>query len=47
MKKITMAATVQQLPKDIGSMGVDAANKIIKGEAVEASIPVALQLVTK
>lgn len=43
----TMAATVQQLPKDIGSMGVDAANKIIKGEAVEASIPVALQLVTK
>lgn len=42
-----MAATVQQLPKEIGALGVDAAMKIVAGETVEASIPVALQLVTK
>ncbi|NMA48377.1 MAG: ribose ABC transporter substrate-binding protein RbsB [Tissierellia bacterium] len=42
-----LAATVQQLPKDIGSIGVDTAIKILAGESVEASIPVALQLVTK
>lgn len=43
----TLAATVQQLPKDIGAIGVDTAIKVLKGESVEASIPVALQLVTK
>ncbi len=42
-----LAATVQQLPKDIGSIGVDTAIKILAGESVEASIPVALKLVTK
>lgn len=42
-----MAATVQQLPKEIGSMGVETAMKVIKGETVDASIPVDLALVTK
>ncbi|WP_130863043.1 ribose ABC transporter substrate-binding protein RbsB [Bacilliculturomica massiliensis] len=42
-----MAATVQQLPKEIGAKGVEAAVKVINGETVDASIPVDLQLVTK
>ncbi|WP_019227553.1 ribose ABC transporter substrate-binding protein RbsB [Sedimentibacter sp. B4] len=42
-----MAATVEQLPKEIGSLGVDTAIKLLNGETVEKSIPVALQLVTK
>lgn len=42
-----MAATVQQLPKEIGSIGVDTAMKVIAGEKVEASIPVDLALVTE
>lgn len=40
-----MAATVQQLPKEIGANGVDAAMKVLNGETVEAYIPVALALV--
>lgn len=42
-----LAATVQQLPKDIGAIGVDTAVKVLSGGSVEASIPVDLQLVTK
>lgn len=42
-----MAATVQQLPKEIGAMGVDAAIKVIGGESVDAYIPVELALVTE
>jgi len=42
-----MAATVAQQPDKIGSLGVEAAAKVIKGEAVEAFIPVDLKLVTK
>jgi ribose transport system substrate-binding protein len=42
-----MAATVQQLPKEIGGMGVDTAMKVIAGEKVEAYIPVDLALVTE
>lgn len=42
-----MAATVQQLPKEIGAAGVDAAMKVIAGEEVEKSIPVELSLVTE
>lgn len=42
-----MAATVQQLPKEIGGMGVDTAMKVIAGETVDAYIPVDLALVTK
>ncbi len=42
-----MAATVQQLPKEIGGIGVDTAMKVIAGETVEAYIPVDLALVTE
>ncbi len=42
-----MAATVQQLPKEIGSIGVDTAVKVIDGSSVAASIPVDLALVTE
>jgi ribose transport system substrate-binding protein len=42
-----MAATVAQQPAEIGSLGVENAVKVIKGESVEKSIPVDLKLVTK
>lgn len=42
-----MAATVAQQPDLIGEMGIEAAVKVLKGEKVEANIPVALSLVTK
>lgn len=42
-----MAATVQQLPKEIGAKGVDAALKVIAGDKVEEFIPVDLALVKK
>ncbi len=42
-----MAATVEQLPKEIGSMGVETAVKILNGEQVESMMPVDLQLVKK
>jgi len=42
-----MAATVQQLPKEIGSIGVETAMKVIAGEEVETYIPVELALVTE
>ena len=42
-----MAATVQQLPKEIGGNGVAVAMKVLAGEAVDAYIPIELALVTK
>ncbi len=42
-----MAATVEQLPKEIGSLGIETAVKILNGEKVESMIPVDLQLVKK
>ncbi|MDF2677314.1 MAG: rbsB [Bacillota bacterium] len=42
-----MAATVEQLPKEIGSIGVETALKSLSGEQVEKTIPVKLQLVKK
>ena len=42
-----MAATIAQQPDLIGSLGIEAADKIIKGESLEAFIPVDLKLVTK
>ncbi|QIB70149.1 ribose ABC transporter substrate-binding protein RbsB [Aminipila butyrica] len=42
-----MAATVQQLPKEIGASGVEAAMKVLAGDKVDASIPVDLSLVTE
>ena len=40
-----MAATVAQQPNLIGSLGVDAAKKVIDGEKLDAFIPVALKLI--
>ncbi|MDF2613344.1 MAG: rbsB [Clostridia bacterium] len=42
-----MAATVAQQPTLIGSAGIEYADKVIKGETVEASVPIELKLVTK
>lgn len=42
-----MAATVAQQPTLIGALGVETADKVLKGEKVEKSIPVALQLIVK
>lgn len=42
-----MAATVAQQPEVIGSMGVENADKVLKGGTVNKSIPVELKLVTK
>jgi len=42
-----MAATVQQLPKEIGSLGINTAMKVVYAEEVDTVIPVELELVTK
>lgn len=42
-----MAATVQQLPKEIGAKGLEAAKAYFAGEKLDAFIPVDLKLVTK
>ena len=47
IKKGKMAATVAQKPDLMGATAVETAIKIINGEAVEKSIPVEVELVTK
>ncbi|MEC5321505.1 ribose ABC transporter substrate-binding protein RbsB [Brenneria populi subsp. brevivirga] len=42
-----LAATVAQRPEQIGIIGVENADKVLKGEKIAAVIPVDLQLVTK
>ncbi|MEI7376484.1 ribose ABC transporter substrate-binding protein RbsB [Dickeya chrysanthemi] len=42
-----MAATVAQRPDQIGVIGVETADKVLKGEKVQAIIPVDLKLVAK
>ena len=42
-----LAATVAQRPDQIGVIGVETADKILKGEKVPATIPVDLKLVTQ
>lgn len=42
-----MAATIAQQPDLIGAKGVEAAERIIKGETPEANIPVDLKVITK
>ena len=42
-----MTATVAQQPEKIGSMGIEIADKVIKGEKVEQKVPVELKLITK
>ncbi|GAB6152783.1 ribose ABC transporter substrate-binding protein RbsB [Desulfosporosinus burensis] len=47
VKEGKMAATVAQKPDLIGKTSLEIALKVAKGEKVDASIPVALELVTK
>lgn len=42
-----LAATVAQRPEQIGVIGVETADKLLKGEQVPATIPVDLKLITK
>ncbi|EYU13743.1 ribose ABC transporter substrate-binding protein RbsB [Photorhabdus aegyptia] len=42
-----LGATIAQRPDQIGIVGVQTANKVLKGEKVEAVIPVELELVIK
>ncbi|MDC0612499.1 ribose ABC transporter substrate-binding protein RbsB [Vibrio sp.] len=42
-----LAATVAQQPELIGSLGVETAVKLLKGDNIEANIPVPLKIVTK
>lgn len=42
-----LAATIAQQPDLIGALGVETAHKVLKGEKVEAYIPVPLKVVTK
>jgi ribose transport system substrate-binding protein len=47
VKAGTMYATIAQQPDLIGSLGVETADKVIKGQQVSASIPVPLKVVTR
>ncbi|QEK10992.1 ribose ABC transporter substrate-binding protein RbsB [Crassaminicella thermophila] len=47
VKEGKLAATVAQQPDKIGSLGVETADKVLKGESVEKFIPVELRLVTE
>jgi ribose transport system substrate-binding protein len=47
VKNGTMVATIAQQPSLIGSLGVEEADKVIKGQSVPASIPVALKVIDK
>ncbi|EBR0539692.1 D-ribose ABC transporter substrate-binding protein, partial [Salmonella enterica] len=42
-----LAATIAQLPDQIGAKGVEVADKVLKGEKVQAKYPVDLKLVIK
>ncbi|WP_108444846.1 ribose ABC transporter substrate-binding protein RbsB [Halomonas denitrificans] len=42
-----MSATIAQQPARIGEFGVTAADRLLKGESVEANVPVPLQLVVQ
>ena len=43
----TLATTIAQQPDQMGKIAIDTAQKVIKGEAVEAKIPVDLKVVKK
>lgn len=47
VQKGKMAATVAQQPDQIGAIGVETADKVLKGETVQASIPVPLKVVSE
>lgn len=45
IKEGKLAVTVAQKPAEIGAIGVEVADKIVKKQAVEKNVPVALELV--
>ena len=45
VKEGKLAATVAQKPAEIGAIGLEVADKIVKKQAVEKNVPVALELV--
>ena len=45
LKEGKLAATVAQKPAEIGAIGVEVADKIVKKQAVEKNVPVELELV--
>lgn len=47
VKSGKLGATVAQQPDLIGSLGVETADKVLKGEKVEAKIPVALKVISE
>jgi ribose transport system substrate-binding protein len=47
VERSKLAATVAQQPDKIGAIGIEIADKVIKGEKVSASIPVELKLYSK
>ncbi len=47
VKRGLMAATIAQQPGLIGATGVETADKVLKGEEVEAYIPVELQVISE
>lgn len=47
VKRGMLGATIAQQPNLIGALGVETAVKVLKGEAVEKSIPVPLKVVTE
>lgn len=47
VKSGKLGATIAQQPELIGSLGVETADKLLKGEKVESKIPVPLKVVTQ
>ena len=47
VKRGKLGATIAQQPDLIGALGVETADKMLKGQTVEKSIPVPLKIVTK
>lgn len=47
VKSGKLRATIAQQPELIGALGVQTADKVIKGEAVEAQIPVPLKVISQ
>ncbi|WP_153448646.1 ribose ABC transporter substrate-binding protein RbsB [Vibrio algicola] len=47
VKRGILGATIAQQPALIGALGVETADKVLKGETVEKHIPVPLKIITK
>ena len=47
VKRGILGATIAQQPALIGALGIETADKVLKGQTVAKSIPVSLQVITK